>query len=353
MRRLDLDRVRPCRSGHREGLGRSTPDSCRASTPSRTHTSRHRTKALRASLLQAGNVGWQVAGERREHASAVTDGKCPVLRIKGLATSTSRTRTPPMSQTPAAAQPISPLRRRMIEDMTVRGFAEKTQSDYIRHVKNFTIFLGRSPDTAEGEDLRTFQLHQRENRVQPPTMNGAVAALRFFFTTTCDRPEMARHLRLVRQPQKLPVVLTTDEVLRLLEAAPGPKYKAALGVAYGAGLRVSEVANLKVSDIDSERMVLRVEQSLPRRRPGAKARRTATACCRRGSWSCCGSGGAWASRRPGCSRGATRCWRSRHASCIGWFAIRRMRWGSRSVCRRTRSGTRSPRIFWSRVSTFA
>ena len=165
-----------------------------------------------------------------------------------------------MSQTIASAAPISPLRRRMIEDMTVRGFGEKTQSDYIRHVKNFTIFLGRSPDTAEGEDLRVFQVRQREQGVQPPTMNGAVAALRFFFTTTCDRPEMARHLRLVKQPQKLPVVLTTDEVLRLLEAAPGPKYKAALGVAYGAGLRVSEVANLKVSDIDSERMVLRVEQ---------------------------------------------------------------------------------------------
>ena len=156
--------------------------------------------------------------------------------------------------------PISPLRRRMIEDMTVRGFGEKTQSDYIRHVKNFTIFLGRSPDMAEAEDLRTFQLHQREIPVQPPTMNSTVAALRFFFTTTCDRPEMARHLRLVKQPQKLPVVLTTDEVLLLLEAAPGAKYKAALGVAYGAGLRVSEVANLKVSDIDSERMVLRVEQ---------------------------------------------------------------------------------------------
>ena len=156
--------------------------------------------------------------------------------------------------------PISPLRRRMIEDMTVRGFGEKTQNDYIRHVKNFTIFLRRSPDTAEGEDLRAFQLHQRENRVQPPTMNSTVAALRFFFTTTCDRPEMARHLRLVKQPQKLPVVLTTEEVLLLLEAAPGPKYKAALGVAYGAGLRVSEVANLKLSDIDRERMVLRVEQ---------------------------------------------------------------------------------------------
>src|SRR5665648_134397 len=157
-------------------------------------------------------------------------------------------------------KPISPLRRRMIEDMTIRGFGEKTQNDYIRHVKTFTIFLGRAPDRAEPADLRAYQLHQRESRVQPPTMNSTVAALRFFFTTTCDRPEMARHLRLVKQPQKLPVVLTTDEVLRLLEAAPGPKYKAALAVAYGAGLRVSEVANLKVSDIDSERMVLRVEQ---------------------------------------------------------------------------------------------
>ena len=157
-------------------------------------------------------------------------------------------------------QAVSPLRRRMIEDMTVRGFGEKTQIDYIRQVRNFTIFLGRSPDLAEPEDLRRYQVHQREQKVQPPTMNSAVAALRFFFTTTCDRSDMARHLRIVRQPRKLPVVLTTDEVARLIEAAPGPKYKAALAVAYGAGLRVSEVSNLRVSDIDSKRMVLRVEE---------------------------------------------------------------------------------------------
>jgi integrase/recombinase XerD len=148
--------------------------------------------------------------------------------------------------------PISPLRRRMIEDMTVRGFGEKTQNDYIRHVKNFTIFLGRSPDQARPEDLRRYQLHQREQGVQPPTMNSAVAALRFFFTTTCNRAETARHLTLVRQLQKLPVVLTPEEVARLIQAAPAPKYKAALAVAYGAGLRVSEVANLRVLDIDSD-----------------------------------------------------------------------------------------------------
>ena len=155
---------------------------------------------------------------------------------------------------------ISPLRARMIDDMMLRRFGEKTQNDYIRHVKNFTIFLGRAPDTAEPEDLRRYQVHQSRSGVQPPTMNSTVATLRFFFTTTCNRPEMARHLTLVRQAQKLPVVLTQEEAARLLEAAPGAKYKAALGVAYGAGLRVSEVANLKISDIDRDRMVLRVEQ---------------------------------------------------------------------------------------------
>jgi site-specific recombinase XerD len=157
-------------------------------------------------------------------------------------------------------KPISPLRRRMIEDMTVREISEKTQSHHIRHVKNFTKFLGRSPDTAEAEDLRRFQVHQRETGITPPTMNGAVAALRFFFKITLGRPEVVRHLTLVRQPRRLPNVLAPDEVVRLLEAAPGPKYKAAFGLAYGAGLRVSEVANLKVSDIDSQRMLLRIDQ---------------------------------------------------------------------------------------------
>ncbi len=158
------------------------------------------------------------------------------------------------------SKPISPQRRRMIEDMTIRGFGEKTQSDYIRHVKNFTIFLGRAPDTATGEDLRAYQVHQREAGVQPPTMNGTTAALRFFFTTTCDRPDMARFLRIVKQPQKLPVVLTPEEVLLLLEGARGARDKTALAVAYGAGLRVSEVVNLRVADIDRARMVLRIEQ---------------------------------------------------------------------------------------------
>ena len=159
----------------------------------------------------------------------------------------------------------SGLRQRMIEDMSVRGFSEKTRDDYVRHVKTFSVFLGRSPDTATSEDLRRFQLHQAETGVQPPSVNSAVSALRFFFTVTLDRPDLARRLTVVRQPRKLPTVLSVEEVALLLEAAPGPKYKAALGTAYGAGLRVSEVVALKVGDVDSERMLLRVEQGKGRK----------------------------------------------------------------------------------------
>ena len=155
---------------------------------------------------------------------------------------------------------ISPLRRRMIEDMTVRNFAPKTQHDYIRAVTKLARFLGRSPDTATTEELRLFQLHLTANRVGAPTINFTVTVLRFFFTMTLDRADAIKHLTFVPEPRKIPVVLSLEEVARLLEAAPGPKYKAALAAAYGAGLRGSEVATLKVSDIDSERMMLRVEQ---------------------------------------------------------------------------------------------
>jgi integrase/recombinase XerD len=160
---------------------------------------------------------------------------------------------------------ISPLRQRMIEDMTVRRFTAKTQSDYIRSVRNLAVFLGRSPDTATVEDLRLFQLHLTETHIRPPTINGTVSALRFFFTVTLDRADVAKSLTFVAEPRKIPVILSLEEVARFLEAAPGPKYKAALGAAYGAGLRVSEVASLKVSDIDSKRMLLRIEQGKGRK----------------------------------------------------------------------------------------
>lgn len=163
------------------------------------------------------------------------------------------------------SKPISPLRQRMINDMSVRNFVPDTQREYIRAVKNLTIFLKRSPDTATAEDLRAFQLHMTETGVRPPTINATVTALRFFFKVTVDRPETTRHLVFVYEPRKLPRILPPEDVLRLLEAAPNPKSKAALSVAYGAGLRAMEVVALKVTDIDSQRMLLRVEMGKGRK----------------------------------------------------------------------------------------
>ena len=160
---------------------------------------------------------------------------------------------------------MSPLRRRMIEDMTIRKFAPKTQHDYLQRVKNFAAFLGRSPDTASFEDVRRYQLHLTTSGVGVPTLNQAVSTLRFFFRVTLKRHDILEHTHFVREPRKLPVVLSPEEVARLLDAAPGLKYKAALSVAYGAGLRASEVVSLKISDIDSERMVIRVEQGKGRK----------------------------------------------------------------------------------------
>ena len=159
----------------------------------------------------------------------------------------------------------SPLRQRMIEDMTIRNLAPKTQQGYIRTIKNFAVFLGRSPDTASFEDVRRYQLHLAASGVGVPTLNHSVATLRFFFKVTLGRREIEDHTQFVHKPRKLPVVLSPEEVARLLGAAPGLKYKAALSVAYGAGLRVSEVATLKVSDIDSQRMLIRVEQGKGRK----------------------------------------------------------------------------------------
>src|SRR5437660_5261211 len=160
---------------------------------------------------------------------------------------------------------MSPLRRRMIEDMTIRKLAPKTQEGYIRTVKNFAAFLGRSPDRASAEDIRCFQLHLATNGARAPILNHTVSALRFFFRVTLKRHDIIEHTAFIREPRKLPVVLSSEEVARLLNAAPGLKYKAALSVAYGAGLRAAEVVSLKTSDIDSKRMIVRVEQGKGRK----------------------------------------------------------------------------------------
>ena len=160
---------------------------------------------------------------------------------------------------------MSPLRRRMIEDMTIRKFAPKTQHDYMQRVKNFAAFLGRSPDTASFEDVRRYQLRLTTSGVGVPTVNQTVSTLRFFFRVTLKRHDILEHTHFIHEPRKLPVVLSPEEVARLLDAAPGLKYKAALSVAYGAGLRAGEVVSLKINHIDSERMVIRVEQGKGRK----------------------------------------------------------------------------------------
>jgi integrase/recombinase XerD len=127
-------------------------------------------------------------------------------------------------------QAISPLRRRMIEDiedMVIRKFAQKTQHDYVQRVKDFASYLKRPPDTAKPEDVRGFQLHLASSGAGTPKINATVAALRFFFKVTLDRPDLGRHLSTIHEPRKVPVVLSPDEVARFLEAAPGIKYKAA------------------------------------------------------------------------------------------------------------------------------
>ncbi len=167
-----------------------------------------------------------------------------------------------MTQT---TQRISPLRQRMLDDMKLRKLSPKTQSDYLRAVKNLTRYLRHSPDTATAEELRQFQLHLVDSGTSSITLNATITALKFFFRITLERADAITKMSTVPVPRKLPVVLSREEAARLIAAAGNPKYRAALSVAYGAGLRVSEIVALKVSDIDGTRMTLRVEKGKGRK----------------------------------------------------------------------------------------
>lgn len=140
-----------------------------------------------------------------------------------------------MNELISVAVPVSPLRQRLIDDMSMRHFSRETQRNYIRDVGRFATFLGRPPDTATADDLRSFQIDQRDNGVPVPTMNSIVAALRFFFNHTLDRPDLARRLVRIKQMRKLPVVLSRDEIARLLGATTCLKHQAALSVALWCG----------------------------------------------------------------------------------------------------------------------
>lgn len=129
---------------------------------------------------------------------------------------------------PHRQSPVSPLRQHLIDDMTMRRFSRETQRNYMRDVGRFAIFLGRPPGTATADDLCRFQVEQQDASVPVPTMNSLVSALRFFFTHTLDRPDLARKLVRLSHPRKLPVVLSRDKVARLLNATTCLKHQAAL-----------------------------------------------------------------------------------------------------------------------------
>src|ERR1700758_160060 len=249
---------------------------------------------------------------------------------------------------------ISPLRQRLIEDMTIRRLSPKTQHDYIRHVKSFADFLGRSPDKATTEDVRQYQLRLASIGATVPTVNVSATALRFFFKVTLKRSDLADEVVSAREPRRLPVVLSPDEVARLLTSATNIKHKAVLSLAYATGLRASEVVSLKLTDIDRERMVIRVEQgkSLPPRRRGA--RRVGMSFSRPSFSRYCANGGASRARRDGCLPVSAGCFSATagsirvRASSTGSFAWQRGVPALPNVSAFTHCGTALPPISWSK-----
>jgi site-specific recombinase XerD len=148
----------------------------------------------------------------------------------------------------------------MLDDMRMRKLAPGTQSTYLYAVRRLAKFLGRSPDTATAEDLRAFQVHLVDADITPTMLNRTITGLRFFFNVTVGQPDRLSLMSPVRMPDRLPEILSPEDVTRVLEAAPNLKARTALSVAYAAGLRGSEVVQLLIGDIDSERMVIRIEQ---------------------------------------------------------------------------------------------
>ena len=161
----------------------------------------------------------------------------------------------PTQQSPQ--QPISPLRRRMIEDMTLRNLSPSTQQSYIYAVANFSChFDNASPDRLGVEEVRAYQLHLVGRKRSWSHINQVTCALRFFYVVTLGRKEAIERIISAREPQKLPLVLSAEEVARFLEAVPALRDRVALTTAYAAGLRVGEVSRLQTTSIDSKRMLI-------------------------------------------------------------------------------------------------
>ena len=244
---------------------------------------------------------------------------------------------------------ISPIRRRLIEDMAIRRLDPKTQYQYIRHVKKFADFLGRSADKATAEDVHRYQLWLASIGTTVPTTNVSATALRFFFKVTLKRPDLAECVVSTREPRRLPVVLSPEEVGRLLAAATNIKHKALLSLAYATGLRASEVVSLKLTDVGSDRMIIRVEQG--------KGKKDRYVILSPTFSSYCATGGALRAKRdgcpplsPGCSPATADGIRVR-ASSTGSFAWPRGVLALLNVSVFTHCGTASPPISWSRRPT--
>jgi integrase/recombinase XerD len=153
----------------------------------------------------------------------------------------------------------SPLRQRMIQDMTIRNLSPATQQSYIYAVRKFSRHFGASPDRLGIEDVRAYQLHLIAKKLSWSHINQAACALRFFFGVTMGQQEAFERIVNGREPEKLPPVLAPDEIARFLEAVMGLRNRVALTTAYAAGLRIGEVCRLKVTSIDGERKLIHVE----------------------------------------------------------------------------------------------
>jgi integrase/recombinase XerD len=160
---------------------------------------------------------------------------------------------------------VSPLRQRMIEDMNARKLCAGTQRSHIRSCKRFAAFLKRSPDTATPDDIRRFQLHLAETGVSICNRNGIMTGLKFLLRVTLRRLDLAADIYHLREPQKIPLVMSQDETLCLLAVATSLKARVALSLSYGCGLRAGEVVRLKVKHIDRAQNIIRVEQSKSRK----------------------------------------------------------------------------------------
>src|SRR5438552_11831839 len=160
---------------------------------------------------------------------------------------------------------VTPLRRRMIEDMNARKLCAGTQRGHISSCKRFTAFLKRSPDTATLEDIRRFQLHLAETGASICNRNRIMTGLRFLFRVTLRRLDLTAEIFHIKEPQKIPLVMSPDEAKRLLAMAGNLKVHVLLALGYGAGLRAGEVVRLTVGDIDSAQNIIRIVQTKGRK----------------------------------------------------------------------------------------